>query len=72
LARRLRDVLRRGSTMADTRAEQMRTDIASVLLALEMLCRRDYSNERRIRIAEIGIASMRKLVDLLLNDEAAP
>jgi hypothetical protein len=50
----------------------MRSHIASVLIALEMLSRRDYPYARRLRIAEIGLASVQKLSELLLSDGAAP
>src|SRR5687767_12009737 len=57
----------REAEMANGRGERMRSHLAPVLLALEMLCRRDHPRTRRARIAQLGLAAGRRLAATLLN-----
>jgi len=46
--------------------QTVRSYLANVLLALEMLCRKDQLNGRQQQIARAGLASARSLAQLLL------
>lgn len=60
--------LRRERTTAYRRQEvySVRTHLANVLLALEMLYRKARPNSYEARVASVGISSARKLARLLL------
>jgi hypothetical protein len=53
--------------MVDERDEEVRDHVTGVLLALELLARRDHLQAPQARHAELGLSSARKLARILLH-----
>jgi hypothetical protein len=56
--------------MPDDRASQLRVHLTTVLLALEMLYRRERPRVQQARIAQLGLTSARRLAKLLLRERS--
>jgi hypothetical protein len=54
--------------VADMRDELMKQYLTGVVLALELLARPDYPQERRARHAEMGLTLARKLARILQEE----
>lgn len=64
--------IREEQKVADVPSEQIRSKLASVLLALEIMGRRNRPWEQQRRIAALGFTSARTLADMLLETDPGP